>query len=71
MKSTKIELVDELETRNVGAKYDELINNAKLGLYHDFESIDPTPKSLLLIHLDKFPELEDIAEAVENGDYDE
>lgn len=69
--STKIELVEELEKRNVGGKYDEIINNAKLGMYHDFESKATLPKMTLVLHLSQHPELEDIAEEVKEGKYDE
>lgn len=69
--TTDVELVAELEKRNLGGRYDELINNAICGMYHDFKSEEPFPKTLLILHLDNFAELEDIIEDVENGMYDE
>jgi len=69
--TTDVELVAELEKRNLGGRYDEIINNAVCGVYHDFRSEEPAPKTLLVLHLDSFPELEDIQEDVKYGKYDE
>lgn len=71
MKRTDVELVSELEKRNLNGRYDEIINNAIMGMYHDFKSDEATPKTLLVLHLDNFPELEDVSEDVQNGVYDE
>lgn len=70
-KSTKKELPELLEQRNTEGKYDSLIWNAKQGLFHDFESDSATPKVLLLKKLRQYPELEDVAQMVMNGEFDE
>lgn len=71
MKRTDVELVAELEKRNLNGRYDEIINNAITGVYHDFKSDEAAPKILLVSHLSEFAELEDVTEDVQNGVYDE
>lgn len=70
-KSTNKDLVELLQQRNTGNKYDQLIQNALAGMYHDWKSEEATPKMLLREHLGAFPELNDIAEMVMKGDFDE
>ena len=71
-KSTTVELVQELEKRNVNSKYDQIITEARAGEFHDFKNNKyATPKVALVGYLDKFPELTDIKEAVIAGEYDE
>jgi len=74
-KSTNKELVEELTLLNTEGKYDKIIARAKKNDYHDFKS-DPDsdsigPKMDLVNDLVEFPELEEIRNAVMNGDYDE
>lgn len=71
-KSTTVELVQELEKRNVDSRYDQIIAEAKEGEFHDFKNNKyATPKIALVGYLDKFPELTDIKKAVIAGEYDE
>lgn len=71
-KSTMVELVEELEKRNVDGKYDQIISEAKAGDYHDFRSeVHAVPKVMLVNRLGEFPELKDIALDVMTGVYDE
>lgn len=76
--NTHIELVAELRKRNSDGRYDTLIENAQTMGYHDYKfDYDfwdrdyVEPKTKLVEDLRKFPELEDIAQQVMNGDYDE
>jgi len=68
---TSIDLPIVLEKRNEFGDYDKIIENAKNCMYHDFMSAEAAPKTILVNHLSKFPELLDIVQAVINGDYDE
>lgn len=71
-KSTNKELVADLIVRNASGKYNEMIDEAKAGEYHDFKNLKYVCGKVELINkLDKFPELSDIREAVVNGEYDE
>jgi hypothetical protein len=72
-KATNKELVEELTSINVDGKYDQLIENAKSGRYHDFKNPDDVicGKTELVHDLQKFPELEQYRQDVMNGDYDE
>lgn len=71
-KSTTVELVEELEKRNVDGKYNRIIAEAKAGEYHDFRNNKyATPKVTLVAHLGEFPELSDIGKDVMTGVYDE
>lgn len=71
-KSTMIELVQELEKRNTEGLYDEIIQEAKDGEYHDFKNDKYVcGKVALCEKLFKFPKLEDIRKQVVEGDYDE
>jgi hypothetical protein len=72
-KSTNKELVNELEERNVGGRYDQLIANAKSNRYHDYKNPDDVicGKVELVADLEGFPELADIRAAVIDGAYDE
>jgi hypothetical protein len=71
-------LPDLLEERNKEGKYNEIIENARKGFYHDFkfdlvnpECINPCPKISLVLDLSKFPELKDIVAMTVNGDFDD
>jgi hypothetical protein len=70
-KSTDKELVELLNERNIDGRYNELIDKAKSGYYHDFKSELATPKSQLVEDLSYFPELQDVRESIIDGDYDE
>lgn len=71
-KSTMVELVIELEGKNIAGRYDSLISEAKAGEFHDFKNNKYVcGKVELASQLSKFPELEDIRKGVINGDYDE
>lgn len=73
-KSTNTDLVAELEKRNSAGKYDRIIQRSKDNIYHDFKSppeLFAEPKSQLLLDLQQFPELHDIAADVINGIYDD
>lgn len=78
MKTTSVDLVEELTKRNVHGKFDAIIERAKNNGYHDFKfDSNPLyadcmcPKSELYEQLSDFPELADIANDVFNGVYDE
>ena len=68
---TSIDLPAMLEKRNDMGEYDRIIDNARNMMYHDFESAEAAPKTLLVKHLSKFSELNDITQMVINGDFDE
>lgn len=73
-KATYVELVVELSARNEERRYDEIIRMAHNKYFHDFkapEDASATPKAHLMELLARFPELEDIRQAVIRGDYDE
>jgi hypothetical protein len=76
-KSTMKELVTELELRQglssaYPKPYEEIIAEAKAGEYHDYKNNKYTcGKMELVVKLKKFPALDDIREAVINGEYDE
>jgi hypothetical protein len=69
--TTDKDLVEILEARNTNGKYDDLISNCKNFRYHDFKAEHPTPKKLLYMHLEAFPELYDLKQAVMRGQFDE
>ena len=69
--TTTEDLPMKLTILNKDGKYDTIIYNCKDGLYHDYQSSVATPKALLYQHLNKHPELHDIAEDVRRGVYDE
>lgn len=71
IKTTNETLVKELEERNEGGKYDEIITNAKNNVYHDFKSNETMPKVKLVQDLGRFPELGHIKQDVMGGMYDE
>lgn len=68
-----MELVAELLSRNSNGQYDELINNAANGMYHDIlkPSHVKEPKVLLIRHLKIHKDLGDIVVDVLNCEYDE
>lgn len=68
---TSIDLPVILEKRNEIGEYDQIIDNARNMMYHDFASEEAAPKTLLVRHLSKFSELNDITQMVINGDFDE
>jgi len=80
-KTTKVDLVKELTELNVNGKYNAIINRAKNNGYHDFKFEDVPnhpeygdcicPKAQLVEDLSKFPELNQIRDAVINGQFDE
>ena len=70
-RTTNIDLVAELEAKNIDGKYDEIIENAKNNLYHDFKSNATMPKILLIQELGRHPELNSIKQNVMGGMYDE
>ncbi len=78
MKTTNVELVEELSLRNTNRRYDSIIERAKNNGYHCFKfDTNPKysdclcPKTELCEHLSAFPELDDIRSEVMNGNYDE
>jgi dTDP-D-glucose 4,6-dehydratase len=71
MASTNKELVEILEERNKGGRYDELIQRAKDDVYHDFKSDYALPKSQLIYDMHFFPELEDVIIRVIKAEFDE
>jgi hypothetical protein len=71
MASTTKELVEILTERNTHGKYDKLIADAKAGKFHDFKSDEATPKTILAHELHKFKDLEDLADRVMEGEFDE
>ncbi len=71
-KSTMVELVQELDSRNVDNLYDNIIEEAKAGEFHDYKNDKYLCGKMALIEkLSKFPELKYIETQVRNGDYDE
>lgn len=67
-----VELVQELEKRNTDGLYDEMIQEAKAGEYHDFKNTKYLcGKVALASKLVKFPELNDIRQEILQGVYDE
>lgn len=71
MPTTDKELVALLKKRNYDGQYDDLIEKAAKGYFHDFKSDLATPKMALAAELEKFPELADIRKAVMDGEYDD
>lgn len=59
-------LIHDLEEANAP---EEMIQNARDGLYHDFKSDHPAPKHALLTHC-TVEGLHDIASEAINGTYD-
>lgn len=70
-KTSNKQLPEVLQDRNHRGKYDKLIQKALANVYHDFKSEETMPKVVLVNDLSVFPELEDIREAVINGEYDD
>ncbi len=77
-KTTDVELVQELDERNIDGKYNAIIERAKNKGYHDFKfDLDERyndcvcPKMQLVEDLAKFPELDSVRKEVMNGAYDE
>lgn len=72
-KSTSKELVEELTSRNLNGKYDQLIKNAVANRYHDYKNPDDVDcgKMELASDLQSYPELADIYQKVIDGEYDE
>lgn len=72
-KSTMIDLVQELESLNTGNRYDQLIENARNGRYHDYKNPPDVicGKVELVKDLHAFPELQELSKAVKDGAYDE
>lgn len=69
-KDTRFELVEELQNLNRD-DLDELIEEAKAGEFHDFlNNKYAAPKMTLVIKLTE-KGLDDIAEQVKSGEYDE
>jgi len=74
MGSTKIELVNDLEksiiSNEMYPKVKKIIENARHGYYHDFDTPIATPKTQL--HLDLLDAgLTEIDKKMQNGDYDD
>jgi len=67
--NTKIDLVKDLENTKPSIERDEIIQKAKIGYYHDFESELALPKTQLHLDLVKAG-LFDIDKKMQNGDYD-
>lgn len=73
MKSTRVELVQELENlpdRSKGTAVLMMIEEAKAGKYHDKESNLPNPKRALHDKL-KMEGLDDLADRVIAGEFNE
>lgn len=70
MGNTKVELVQDLENTTPTLERDEIIQKARAGYYHDFESPYATPK--MQLHMDLLAAgLKDIDQQMQNGDYDD
>ena len=74
MGSTKIELVDDLNksiiSNEMFPKVKEIIEKARRGYYHDFDTPIATPK--IQLHLDLLDAgLTEIDKKMQNGDYDD
>lgn len=67
---TKDTLVSDLLKKEPSTYRNSIINKAKQGYYHDFESKIFTPKAQLLSDL-THAGFEDLANKVKCGDYDE
>lgn len=71
-KNTMVELVDELTKRNKDGKFDQMINDAKTGEYHDYKNKKyDFGKVAFVTHASVYPELADLVEDVKKGVYDE
>ena len=72
-KSTLKELVRDLEALNTGDRYNQLIENARNGRYHDYKNPPDVlcGKVELVKDLYAFPELQELSKAVQEGAYDE
>lgn len=69
--NTVVDLPKDLEAVNKDGRLDTLINNARLGNYHDFRSKYTLPKTQLISELEKYPECGKILVRVMEGYYDE
>lgn len=72
-KLTDIDLVTELTELNEDGRYDDMIEKAKNGFYHDVKHPPniTEPKVDLVKDLKRFPELSEILTDVLNCEYDE
>lgn len=70
MGDTRTDLVKDLEQKDASPKRDELIEKARSGRYHDFDSELVAPKVACARDLQEAG-YSDLVEKVINGDYDD